>query len=73
MTPRHRDDPSTHALHDLLLQLDLATEVLEGLDELGVDNRADLEALLVRLERQIADAEATGPTDPPIRGHRGFV
>ena len=41
--------------HELLLRIDLATEVLEGLDQLGVDNRADLEALLERWERQFDD------------------
>jgi hypothetical protein len=40
---------------DILSRLDLATEVLEGLDELGVDNRAELESLMEQLERQIAD------------------
>jgi len=43
--------------HELLLRLDLATEVLEGLDELGVDNRAQVEALLARLERLIHDRQ----------------
>jgi hypothetical protein len=42
--------------HQLLLRLDLATEVLEGLDELGLDTRAEVEELLARLERQIADS-----------------
>jgi hypothetical protein len=37
------------------LRLDLATEILEGLDELGLETRAEVEQLLVRLERQIAD------------------
>jgi hypothetical protein len=45
----------TSAVHQLLLRLDLATEVLEGLDELGLETRAEVEQLLVRLERQIAD------------------
>jgi hypothetical protein len=43
-------------VHELLLRMDLATEVLEGLNELGVDNRAQVEALLARLEQQIDDA-----------------
>jgi hypothetical protein len=43
------------SVHQLLLRLDLATEVLEGLDELGLDTRAEVEQLLVHLERQIAD------------------
>jgi hypothetical protein len=50
-------DAESRSVHDLLLRLDLATEVLEGLDELGVRNREELEALLARLERQITDAE----------------
>ena len=45
----------TASVHQLLLRLDLATEVLEGLDELGLETRAEVEQLLVRLERQIAD------------------
>jgi hypothetical protein len=45
----------TTSVHQLLLRLDLATEVLEGLDELGLETRAEVEQLLVRLERQIAD------------------
>jgi len=44
------------SVHQLLLRLDLAMEVLEGLDELGLDTRAQIEELLVRLERQIADS-----------------
>jgi hypothetical protein len=44
------------SIHDLLIRLDLAVEVLEGLDELGVDNRTQLEALVHRLERQIAES-----------------
>jgi hypothetical protein len=48
------DKPS---VHQLLLRLDLATEVLEGLDELGLENRAQVEELLARLERQIADSD----------------
>ena len=43
------------SVHQLLLRLDLATEVLEGLDELGLETRTEVEQLLVRLERQIAD------------------
>lgn len=35
--------------------LDLATEVLEGLDELGVASRAELLALMNRLERLVVD------------------
>jgi hypothetical protein len=45
----------TASVHQLLLRLDLATEVLEGLDELGLETRAEVEQLLVYLERQIAD------------------
>jgi hypothetical protein len=44
------------SVHQLLLRLDLAMEVLEGLDELGLDTRAEVEKLLADLERQIADS-----------------
>ena len=44
------------AVHQLLLRLDLAMEVLEGLDELGLQTRTEVEELLARLERQIADS-----------------
>jgi hypothetical protein len=56
-TPESAQDSlrETASIHQLLLQLDLATEVLEGLDELGLETRAEVEQLLVRLERQIAD------------------
>jgi hypothetical protein len=46
----------TVSVHHLLLRLDLATEVLEGLDELGLETRAEVEELLTTLERQIADS-----------------
>jgi hypothetical protein len=42
---------------ELLRQLDLATEVLEGLEELGVRDREELLALMEALERQIADED----------------
>ena len=48
------DKPRT--VHELLLRMDLATEVLEGLDELGLDNRAQVEELLAELERQVGDS-----------------
>jgi hypothetical protein len=54
-----RDDAGVNpplSTHELLLMMDLATEVLEGLDELGLDNRAQVEALLADLERQVGDA-----------------
>jgi hypothetical protein len=54
-----RDDAAVSpplSTHELLLMMDLATEVLEGLDELGLDNRAQVEALLADLERQVGDA-----------------
>lgn len=44
------------SVHDLLLRMDLATEVLECLDELGLDTRAQVEKLLAELERQLGDA-----------------
>ena len=50
---RRGDSPS---VHQLLLRLDLAMEVLEGLDELGLETRAQVEELLARIERQIADS-----------------
>ena len=57
-SPRGREDSAGDevSVHQLLLRLDLATEVLEGLDELGLETRAQVEALLARLERQIADS-----------------
>jgi hypothetical protein len=51
------DDLDAASEHELLLRLDLATETLEGLEQLGVDNREELLALLDRLEARIADAE----------------
>ena len=44
------------SVHEILLRLDLATEVLEGLDELGLESRSEVEELLTRLEAQIADS-----------------
>jgi len=52
---REASTGDTASVHQLLLRLDLATEILEGLDELGLETRAEVEQLLVRLERQIAD------------------
>ena len=43
------------SVHELLLRLDLATEILEGLDELGLESRREVEELLARLEARIAD------------------
>lgn len=56
-TPQSVRDPQAESdsVHQLLLRLDLATEVLEGLDELGLETRTEVEQLLARLERQIAD------------------
>jgi hypothetical protein len=51
-----RPQGDTASVHQLLLRLDLATEVLEGLEELGLETRAEVEQLLVDLERQIADS-----------------
>ena len=52
-----QDSPrETASVHQLLLRLDLATEILEGLDELGLETRAEVEQLMARLERQIADS-----------------
>jgi hypothetical protein len=44
------------SVHEMLLRLDLATEVLEGLDELGLESRSEVKELLTRLEAQIADS-----------------
>jgi hypothetical protein len=44
------------AVHQQLLRLDLAMEVLEGRDELGLQTRTEVAELLTRLERQIADS-----------------
>ena len=52
------DSPEDRAsVHELLLRLDLATEVLEGLDELELETRTQVEELLKRIERQIADSD----------------
>jgi len=48
---------SSESLHDVLIRLDKATELLEGLEELGVENRQELQELMERLERQIDEAE----------------
>lgn len=52
------DEPGDTRLsvHEMLLRLDLATEVLEGLDELGLESRSQVEELLSRLETQVADS-----------------
>jgi hypothetical protein len=56
MSPVHESDDNRPAtLHELLLRLDLAVETLEGLDQLGVTSRNELELLLTQLERQVAD------------------
>jgi hypothetical protein len=57
-SPPADEDPQgeTASLHQMLLRLDLAMEVLEGMDELGVETRAQVEELLAHLERQIADS-----------------
>jgi hypothetical protein len=43
--------------HELLLLMDLATEVLEGLDQLGLETRAEVEAFVAEIERCIAETE----------------
>jgi hypothetical protein len=50
-----------NSTESLLMRLDLAVETLENLDELGVDNRVELQALLQKLERQIEDLDAGSP------------
>jgi hypothetical protein len=54
-TPDATEDDGL-SVHEILLRLDLATEVLEGLDELGLESRSQVEELLIRLEAKIADA-----------------
>jgi hypothetical protein len=56
LAARKPDDDRPTSDHKLLLRLDLAVEVLEGLDELGVDTRAEVEALIELLERKIGEA-----------------
>lgn len=56
--PQSKRNPRVDAsLSDekVLQLLDLATEVLEGLDELGVSTRAELLALMDRLEQLVTD------------------
>jgi hypothetical protein len=55
--PRMPDPQIDANLSDekLLQLLDLATEVLEGLDELGVSTRTEILALMDRLERLVSD------------------
>jgi hypothetical protein len=62
--PKKQRPASTEAL---LLRLDLAVETLENLDELGVDNRAELQALLRQLERQIDDPNAASSGEAETR------
>lgn len=54
---RSQSAPTCTTVEAQLMRLDLATEVLEGLDELGVDDRDQLQALMKQLERQIADVD----------------
>jgi hypothetical protein len=55
-SPRSAEDApgDSVSVHQLLLLLNLAMEVLEGLNELGLETRAEVEKLLADLERQIA-------------------
>jgi hypothetical protein len=62
MTSREPRQPGSEqvagaASHQILIQLDLIAEALERLDELGVDSRAELEALAEQLERLIAESD----------------
>ena len=54
-TPHAEADAPVRSQHELLITLDLATEVLEGLTELGVETRDEVEALMEQLEWQIVD------------------
>jgi hypothetical protein len=56
-TPNDADARPSPTVNELLARLDLATEVLEGLEELGVENREQVQALMNAIERQIADEE----------------
>ena len=55
-TAQNPEADKPRSVHELLLRMDLATEVLEGLDEHGLDNREQVEELLAKLERKIGDA-----------------
>jgi len=61
--PDRSAEQQTKATEALLMRLDLAVETLENLDELGINDRAQLQALLSQLERQIEDLEAGSPGD----------
>jgi hypothetical protein len=54
---RDAEGAGAESVQDLLLKLDRAMETLEALDELGVESRDELEALMNRLERQIEEAD----------------
>lgn len=41
--------------HELLLMMDLAMETVESLDQLGVETKAELEALMTAIEHEIAE------------------
>ena len=43
--------------HELLLLMDLAMETLEGLDQIGVETRVELEALMSEVERRVTEDE----------------
>ena len=45
------------SVHELLLLLDLAMETLEGLEQIGVETRAELEALMSEIERRVSEDE----------------
>jgi hypothetical protein len=66
------DDNRPATLHELLLRLDLAVETLEGLDQLGVASRDELELLLAQLERQVADIGQPEEHPSPRDRHGSF-
>lgn len=45
------------SLNELLLRLDRATETMELMDELGITDRDELQALMEEPERQIDDSD----------------
>lgn len=52
-----RPKDSGKSPESLLRRLDLAQEVLEGLDELGVQDRDELLALMDALEQHVTDEQ----------------
>jgi hypothetical protein len=53
-------------MHELLLELDRLEELLELMGELGVSNRAEVEARLAELNRRVdaLEGEGDGAAEP---------